>query len=662
MTEIKASCPKCGGHIAFPPEIAGQETSCPHCNEGIVLAKKSSVTGWVLMAAAVIGLIFMGTVMVLKHPSKAGEPTKNFDAERHLSTVEFLQAKADQGDAEAMLKLGAIYASGNGVPTNTAVGEDWYRKAAALGNSHAMTALGDAFLQKYYSILQSYSGEQATTVDPATGLPVAYMNAMIDPSATTFAARYQRVIASTNALIDASTGLPVSSTNVVIDPATGLPMLSPETPNQKLFYGLAASWYRKAAELGDTNAMRKFVGFTDPSTGLPTGLQNVEEAERARWTRKLADAGDVEAMALMGLDLNLKKDYAEEAKWDAKAAEGGDESAQFRLARLYDQGLGLPSNKETAVKWYTAAAQQGNSRAQFYLGVKYDVGDGVTADKSQAFQWYLKAADGHKIGNFDLGAPEAQFNLGIMYRDGEGVTKDRQEALNWFLRAAKNSDAAAQYEAGRAYETGVGVLQDRQEAFKWYQKAAYQGEKMAERKVGRFYEEVGDSPQNRIAAHKWLSLAAAQGDETAARERDSVAVRMSAQELAEASRQAKAFTVGEPPTTNGLPTMPVARGVPASLARTPTSQSAFGEVPATVLNGIKQAAAREWPTDYEMQAYKIKNQVAAYKELQQLIPGDIPPDAFQRIKIAAVEEWPGDYEMQVHKIRNQVKAYQDLRK
>ena len=279
-------------------------------------------------------------------------------------------------------------------------------------------------------------------------------------------------------------------------------------------------------------------------------------------------------------------------------------------------------------------------------------------DKPQAFQWFLKAANGHKIGNFDFGIAEAQFNLGIMCRDGEGVTKDKQEAVKWFLRAAQNGDASAQHELGRAYETGVGVLQDKQEAFKWYQKAAYRGDNMAERKVGRFYEEAGNSPQNRIAAHKWLSLAAAQGDEIAAKERDSVAVRMSAQELAEASRQAKAFSVGEPPSTNGLPVISVARGVTTR----PPLQSPSGEVPVTVLNGIKQAASREWPTDYQMQAYKIKKEIAAYKELQQLSASNVPTDVFQRIKTAAVDEWPEDYEMQVYKIRQQVKAYQDLQR
>jgi hypothetical protein len=260
------------------------------------------------------------------------------------------------------------------------------------------------------------------------------------------------------------------------------------------------------------------------------------------------------------------------------------------------------------------------------------------------------------------GVAEAQRNIGYLYRDGEGVAQDAQEAFGWFMKAAENGDSASQCEVAKAYNTGIGVLQDNQKAFNWYQKAAYQGNKLAQQKVGSIICAANpNSPQNRIESYKWYALAAAQGDEDAAKFRDIIAPTMSVQELTEANRRAKAFSVGEPPSTNDLPIVPVARGVSASSTRTPP-QSVSGEVPATVLNGIKQAAAREWPTDYEMQVYKIKNQVAAYSELQQLSPGNIPPDVFQQIKTAAVDEWPGDYEMQVYKIKNQVKAYQDLGK
>jgi hypothetical protein len=193
-----------------------------------------------------------------------------------------------------------------------------------------MTALGDVFLGKY---LGEQTANFPTIIDPTTGLPIASTNAVIDPSTgfpvsstntaidpttglpvTGTQARYNFDL--TNTTIDPSTGLPVLSAPLPrgfdpaiyrIDPTTGLPVLSSETPNQKLYSSEAVKWFRKAAELGDTNAMSRLVNGTlpatglnldldsidmpiDPITGLPIALLTVEESEKIRWTRKLAEA------------------------------------------------------------------------------------------------------------------------------------------------------------------------------------------------------------------------------------------------------------------------------------------------------------------------------------------------------------------------------------
>src|SRR6266542_4438809 len=113
MTELKISCPKCGGHISFPPEIAGQEISCPHCQEAVMLAKRSQVTVWVLTAVALIAAVCVGPVFALKHRSKPGERSHNLPA-RPLSQFELLEARATKGDTEAMAQLGLLYITGNG--------------------------------------------------------------------------------------------------------------------------------------------------------------------------------------------------------------------------------------------------------------------------------------------------------------------------------------------------------------------------------------------------------------------------------------------------------------------------------------------------------------------------------------------------------------------
>ena len=57
MAEIRMICPRCGGHMAFPSQIAGQDVSCPHCNEAITLVIQRNLVPWVLVAVTMIGAL-----------------------------------------------------------------------------------------------------------------------------------------------------------------------------------------------------------------------------------------------------------------------------------------------------------------------------------------------------------------------------------------------------------------------------------------------------------------------------------------------------------------------------------------------------------------------------------------------------------------------------
>ena len=700
MADAKTSCPKCGGHIAFPPEIAGQESSCPHCGESILLPKPKHAIAWAIASVVAISAVCFGAIFISQHKAKPLKPQPqpiSSVAYTNLS-LEALQAKATSGDIKAQVVLGWRYYNGEGVATNQTEATNWWAKAAEQGNPRAMIAMGDVFYEKW----ESENSTNAGPIDPATGLPTASNNTNsvnYNESMNWYGKAAE--LEDTNAMWKLIWNGNAGSTNfgTIIDPATGLPItIMPNSASRR--------WLQKLAGRGDTEAMVTLGSVYVNETNADEGL---------KWLHKAADTGETSAWTTLGSiyesgNGGVSKDIREAIRWYTKAATNRDVSSELHLAELYrdneeiknlqesfnwflkvaqqfdsstnrldkiftqvavvpvakayDKGLGVDQDKTEAIKWYKKAADAGETEAEWRLGVKYNVGDGVDIDMQKALQWYLKAANTPKeFGIIVLpGVAEAQRNIGYLYRDGEGVAQDAQEAFGWFMKAAENGDSASQCEVAKAYNTGIGVLQDNQKAFNWYQKAAYQGNKLAQQKVGSIICAANpNSPQNRIESYKWYALAAAQGDEDAAKFRDIIAPTMSVQELTEANRRAKAFSVGEPPSTNDLPIVPVARGVSASSTRTPP-QSVSGEVPATVLNGIKQAAAREWPTDYEMQVYKIKNQVAAYSELQQLSPGNIPPDVFQQIKTAAVDEWPGDYEMQVYKIKNQVKAYQDLGK
>lgn len=116
-------------------------------------------------------------------------------------------------------------------------------------------------------------------------------------------------------------------------------------------------------------------------------------------------------------------------------AEAGFAPAQYRLAKLYEAGHGVPTNLEAARRWTERAASAGHIRAMHDLGVYYARGEGADANDATAFRWFRQAAE--------LGLADSQFNLGVLYQDGRGVTAEPAEALFWFLLASAQGDEEA---------------------------------------------------------------------------------------------------------------------------------------------------------------------------------------------------------------------------
>ena len=131
--------------------------------------------------------------------------------------------------------------------------------------------------------------------------------------------------------------------------------------------------------------------------------------------------------------------------------------------------------------------------ADFQAGLDaFQKGDYVTAVK----EWRPLAEEGD---------PEPQFNLGLLYLDGHGVPQSSAEAVNWFRRAAEQDYTPAQHNLGAMYGSGQGVKRDY------------------------------------IQAYKWLNICAAKGNTGCITQRDLLAKKLKAAQLAEAQRLATAF-------------------------------------------------------------------------------------------------------------------------
>ncbi len=193
----------------------------------------------------------------------------------------------------------------------------------------------------------------------------------------------------------------------------------------------AIEWYRKAAELGNTDADNMlYVIYSDAHA----------YAEAVKWIRKAAEQGDVRAEALLGESYMIGKGVTEDdrrgAVWIYKAAEQGDVGAkrlmgrpdiEFSLGVAYYLGKGVQQDYAQAAKWTRQAAEQGYAPAEFNLGNEYSSGQGGPQDYTQAVRWYRKAAA--------QGLAPAEHNLGISYANGRGVELNPAAAADWFYKA-----------------------------------------------------------------------------------------------------------------------------------------------------------------------------------------------------------------------------------
>jgi len=142
-----------------------------------------------------------------------------------------------------------------------------------------------------------------------------------------------------------------------------------------------------------------------------------------------------------------------------------------------------------------------------------------------------------------LPAPVAAgpFEDGVAAYGGDDAT-----ALRLWRPLAQQGDAEAQNNLGHGYAQGQGVPQDYGEAVRWYRRAAEQGDAVAANNLGTMYDKGRGVAKDYVHAHKWYNLAAArclasetENRDKAVRNRDRIAVKMTAAQIAEAQRLAR---------------------------------------------------------------------------------------------------------------------------
>jgi uncharacterized protein len=120
-----------------------------------------------------------------------------------------------------------------------------------------------------------------------------------------------------------------------------------------------------------------------------------DDAPAASWFKRAADLGDSEAHYNLGCayrdGTGVEQDLAEALRRFRQAAEQGHDEAQSEIGEAYYLGRGVPVNSERAVHYFRLAAKGGSASAMASLGDCYRNGKGVPRSLPTARAWLLSA-------------------------------------------------------------------------------------------------------------------------------------------------------------------------------------------------------------------------------------------------------------------------------
>jgi TPR repeat protein len=155
-------------------------------------------------------------------------------------------------------------------------------------------------------------------------------------------------------------------------------------------YQTAKSWYKKAADLGNADAMGNLGALFESGRGGPQLLETARE-----WYVKGAALNGRVAMRNLGAMLEngrgTSKNLTEAKFWYERAAALEYAPAFTDLGRLYLTGAGVPKNYVRAKTSFEEAAKLGDAKAMNNLGMLYLNGTGVQRDINLARTWFERA-------------------------------------------------------------------------------------------------------------------------------------------------------------------------------------------------------------------------------------------------------------------------------
>ena len=353
-------------------------------------------------------------------------------------TVEELYRLAQNGNTEALVKLGICYKEGNGVAVDFSAAAQCFFSAANAGN-----AAGQYQLAKCY--------EDGIGIEKKRD-----------------AAQYWYQEAAKQFYEAARLGNPQAQYGLANCYAEGNGVeQNPEA---------AVYWYQAAAQQDYPDAQYNLGYCYLVGIGVePNDLVAL------KWYQSAASHGDPQMQHNLGLIYkngygSVQKNYGKAAEWFFKSARQGYSASKMELALIYFRDPEAIKDVSVAERLMTEAAEDGILDAQIYLAHYYFERKSGKYDLRKAYVWASKAAN-------QVQDPTIAMIIGTCYANGKLFDKDEKLAYDWLSQVEEDTDfltGEAAYYLGRLYQQGQYVVKSYEKASMFYELSQKKGWRLAD--------------------------------------------------------------------------------------------------------------------------------------------------------------------------------------
>ena len=221
-------------------------------------------------------------------------------------------------------------------------------------------------------------------------------------------------------------------------------------------------------------------------------------------------------MAMYGLSKDVDYDEAKNHYNEAMNSHNELTQAQasYKIAMMYEKGLGTNIDYSLAFKHYFNAANLDFADAHYKMGYLLETEKFKTKNigKEQSNVCYKNAFDLYVKAEKEIENKVTELTIGTMYSKGQGVEQNEDKAVKWLTKSAEKDNAIAYQKLGLIYADIDSKYYDINKAVDMFEKSSKTGNHFANYQLGKIYADLSSQFYDLNKAIPNLQISAEQGN------------------------------------------------------------------------------------------------------------------------------------------------------